>query len=395
MSKWFDILRTGTFRDSEGREHTFSPADLDRIVSMYSSPAREAPIVVGHPRTDSPAWGWVDKLRRVGDRLQALPKQLVTEFVDANRRGMYKTVSVALYPDGALRHVGFLGGMPPAVPGLTGVMFALAPEAYAIEYALDQDQLVPGKLSTLAAIMKRLRDWLIEKNGVEGADKIIPPWEIEQLERTPPPEIVEPVPTEGNFSEMKEEPMKTENLPAPPGAGSGGEFAEATALRTENETLKRQLQQAKDKDAERDRQDQERNRQAKRQDAITFAAGLKTAGRLLPRHESAVVEALVILQDQDVTIEFAEGGKTEQRPIATAVREFLGTLPVVLPTESTTPQSKGGAAANRGSVEFAAGNVNQERLELHRKALAMQESSKTPLSYPDAVRAVIKTEGGN
>jgi hypothetical protein len=40
------------------------------------------------------------------------------------RRGLFKKRSAAFYNDGTLRHVGFLGAMPPAVKGLADVAFA-------------------------------------------------------------------------------------------------------------------------------------------------------------------------------------------------------------------------------------------------------------------------------
>jgi len=46
------------------------------------------------------------------------------EFKDWVKRGLYKKISVALYPDLGLRHIGFLGATPPAVKGLKQATFS-------------------------------------------------------------------------------------------------------------------------------------------------------------------------------------------------------------------------------------------------------------------------------
>ena len=121
--EWFEIFKTGTHTDAAGNTSDWTEEDLDKIVRLYDPSNHEAPIVVGHPELDSPAYGWIEALKREGDRLLAKPKQLVDQFKDWVKDGLYKKVSMALYPDFSLRHVGFLGATPPAVKGLANVRF--------------------------------------------------------------------------------------------------------------------------------------------------------------------------------------------------------------------------------------------------------------------------------
>lgn len=121
--KWFAIFKTGKHTDSAGNTREWTEADLDKIVESYDPKKHEAPIVIGHPKTNAPAFGWIEKLKRVGDTLYALPKQLANEFVEMVNKGLFKKRSISLYPDGTLRHVGFLGAQPPAVKGLPDVEF--------------------------------------------------------------------------------------------------------------------------------------------------------------------------------------------------------------------------------------------------------------------------------
>ena len=108
LDGWIDVCRTGTWTDVRGRETEVTPALLDAVVADYAT-ADPAPVVVGHPETDAPAYGWVERLRVSGDRLQAKLSDLAPEFRAAVEAGRYGPRSIALQGD-RLRHVGFLGG---------------------------------------------------------------------------------------------------------------------------------------------------------------------------------------------------------------------------------------------------------------------------------------------
>lgn len=123
MNDWIQVFRTGRHIDASGEAKEWGKIDLDRIVSSYNPQRHEAPIVIGHPEENAPAFGWVEALKREGEILYAKLKDFVPEFVDMIKRGLYKKRSIALYPDLTLRHVGFLGAMPPAIKGLANVQF--------------------------------------------------------------------------------------------------------------------------------------------------------------------------------------------------------------------------------------------------------------------------------
>ena len=127
LDGWIDICRAGTWRDMQGHDVRLDAGRLDRIVAAHAA-ADPAPVVVGHPEADAPAYAWVAALRRVGDRLQATLRDIAPSFREAVEAGRYSGRSIALQGD-ALRHVGFLGGRAPAVPGLAPTRFAAAPEA--------------------------------------------------------------------------------------------------------------------------------------------------------------------------------------------------------------------------------------------------------------------------
>ncbi len=122
--KPFEIFRTGTHTSLNGQTKDFSESDLDTIASSYDPQQHEAPIVIGHPESNAPAYGWIEKIKRVGDRLIAFPKQVSNEFSELVKTGAFKKRSISITPDLQLNHVGFLGAAAPAVKGLKDVEFS-------------------------------------------------------------------------------------------------------------------------------------------------------------------------------------------------------------------------------------------------------------------------------
>jgi hypothetical protein len=119
---WIEVFRSGNY----GAKGSYTDADLDRMASNYDPALHEAPAVIGHPEHDQPAHGWVEGLARQGNRLLAKFKQLSPQLSDWLKSGAFKKRSISIYPDlngkGIyLRHVGFLGAMPPEVKGLNDI----------------------------------------------------------------------------------------------------------------------------------------------------------------------------------------------------------------------------------------------------------------------------------
>lgn len=120
-NQWVEIFEAGTY----GEKGSYSSADLDKIVASYDPKKHEAPVVIGHPKDNAPAFGWVEGLKREGSKLLAKFRDIVPEFEKAVEQGLFKKRSVSLYGGDApsLRHVGFLGAMPPHIKGLADIKF--------------------------------------------------------------------------------------------------------------------------------------------------------------------------------------------------------------------------------------------------------------------------------
>ena len=121
---WIEIARTGRFQDAGGTYHDFSRSRLEKIAAAYEPKRGQAPLVIGHPALNGPAHGWIEALKINGDKLLAKPAYVTAEIKRAVDNGLYKYVSMSLYKDDRLRHVGILGGHPPAIDGLAPISFA-------------------------------------------------------------------------------------------------------------------------------------------------------------------------------------------------------------------------------------------------------------------------------
>lgn len=139
----FEIFKTGTHTSDKGITKNYSIDDLNYIAQSYEPSVHEAPIVIGHPANNMPAYGWIESLKVIGDKLIAKAKDIVPEFKSALEQKLYKKRSISLDEDGKLRHIGFLGAAPPAVKGLADIQFSEVPGA---SYSIDlQAQTSPEK----------------------------------------------------------------------------------------------------------------------------------------------------------------------------------------------------------------------------------------------------------
>jgi hypothetical protein len=185
---YIPIFQGGKQTDSQGIEHDGDEL-IEKAVASFSPAEHEPPVVVGHPKDNSPAFGWVESIKKVARQLKdgttvnvlmAKFKDVVPEFASAVQQGLYKKRSASFYPDGRLRHVGFLGGMPPAVKGLADIGFSSEDKAIEFEESI---QFMAGGwgLNRCADLFRGIRDFFIEKFGKEEADKVIPSYNIDDI----------------------------------------------------------------------------------------------------------------------------------------------------------------------------------------------------------------------
>ncbi|MCU7123697.1 peptidase [Salmonella enterica] len=354
------IFKSGTHTAMNGTRMPFTSAELAACAAAYDPAVHEAPLVVGHPTHDAPAYGWVKSLTASQGDLQAEPDQVDPAFAELVDAGRYKKISASFYlPDSPnnpkpgtlyLRHVGFLGAQPPAVKGLKAVAFGEQEEGV-VEFA-------DWGLATSAGMFARLRDFLISKFSLDDADSVLPSWQIEALRDEAQRDDPKPDPA---FSEPKPNP---EEVPVTE--------EEKKALLDENTRLKSQL-------AANDAAEKKRRADELHTANVSFAEELVTKGTLTPAAKGVVVALLDEVSKGDAPVEFAEG--EVKKPLASAFKELLSGAAPVLDFSEVASKDRADRDTSR-TVDFA--DADPEQLAVHNKAVALAKAEG--ISYEAAVK---------
>lgn len=296
-----EIFRAGTRTADSGRVYTITPADLAAAAAAYSPALHEAPLTVGHPEGNRPAYGWVAGLQAAGDVLRTSHRQVEPQFAEMVRGGRFKKRSASFYEptDPAnpkpgvwyLRHVAFLGAQPPAVKGLKDIEFSEA--AGAVNFSDPVNHEDPPTMKT----PEQLQAELDAANAALQAEK------------------------------------------------DARSKAEATAA------------EATDKAAAAAAQVASFSEQAKKQrhDAhVSFAESQVKAGTLLPKDKGAAVAVLDALAEQAQPVEFAEGDATKKVSALEFVKGLIAGAKPKVNFGEHAPVDGGdrGAAAGKSDAEI-------------------------------------------
>lgn len=313
------IFRPGRHTSMQGATIDFGEGDLIATAKAYDPTRHEAPLVIGHPRADAPAWGWVGGLTADEGGLFATPRQLDPAFAEMVRAGRFKKVSASFYtPDSPhnpvpgvyyLRHVGFLGAQPPAVKGLAPVPVNFAEgdtEEGCVSFDFAES---PGLLRWLADLFRGLREYVVEKDGAETADRAIPSYAVSGLQEMAAasaaqaaeiPAFAENLPPQKEHTMQKQETPPVENA----------DFAETRARADELERKVAYLTGI-----------------ARKERASRVVDKALADGRLTPAQSVGLADFMAGL-DEEGTFDFAEdGGKTTSMSPAAFMAAFLERLP--------------------------------------------------------------------
>ncbi|MHB1333398.1 MAG: hypothetical protein ACYCY1_12440 [Sulfuriferula sp.] len=312
ISKPIQIFRPGTHTAMSGAVLGFSESDLAASAQAYDPAKHEAPLVVGHPQHDAPAYGWVRSLGFADGSMEAQPDQVDPAFAEMVAAGRFKKISASFYsPDSPnnpvpgvyyLRHVGFLGAQPPAVKGLRAPEFADNEEGI-VEFADWSDMQNAG-------LWRSLRDWIIGRFGLDEADKVISGYAVASLEADaqqdtsddpmPAPAFTEPV------NPQKEIQVTPE---------------QAAALEAENAQMKTRL-------AGFEASEKQVKTTAIHTGNAAFTEALVQDGKLLPVNKDVAIAILDHFAGQDAPVEFGEGDA--KQPMVDAFKAFLQAQPKVV-----------------------------------------------------------------
>lgn len=369
MDEWDLVFTAGLHTDSNGNKKVWTTGDLDRIVNSFNPAYHEPPLVIGHPSDNAPAFGWVAGIKRVGDGLYLKYKDVAAEFKDWAAKKLFKKKSIAVYPDGSLRHIGYLGAMPPAIKGLPDFAFNDGDRGTAITYEYSD-----WRMTTLGQIIMRLRDHLVETLGAEKADNIIKGWEVQDLLTPPPPE---PEQSNSLYNEPEEEGMKPEEVQklVADGVAAGMKtFSEAMG-----KTIKGLEDQVtglkKDLTTERDGR--------LRAEFREFLMTPEMQQRVSEGSREATINQMMTLATA-APVEFGEGDGKTTRPALDVYKDQLKALPTVVQFGEHATKDKVGDLAKVGDMDVDTLAANA------RQFVESEAAAGRTVSYTDAVSHIKK-----
>ena len=379
VTRRIEVLRAGTFAPMTGAPVSFSADDLKAIAAAFNREAAPVPAVVGHPSTDHPAYGWAKSFSydEASQRLVAELDEVEPQFADAVAQGRYKRVSLSLFsPDASNnptpgawypKHIGFLGAAAPAVSGLKPVSFA-ADTAGVVTFEFAD----MSAMRDVAGLFRSLRDFFIEKFGLESADATLPGWTIGWIadaanaDDLPGLAFSEPKPNEFKLPE----PLMTKTA----------ETKTAAEIETERKA-------SEQRSTEREAALNARERAANHADNVAFAETLIADRRLLPVLKDKVVgllNSLAPLAGAQLEVSFAEGSETKTAAALDLVRDVLKAQPAVVSFGSVD------LGKDTPSIDFAMADgmvADPTSAELHARAVAHQ-ASHPGTDYMTAIAAV-------
>lgn len=182
FKEWFEVFPAGTHTDSVGKTKTWTEADIDQMVANFNANDK-VPFVIGHPKSNAPAWGW-SELKRDGKKLMAKASEVHSTFQKWADEGHIRNRSVKIVatPKGyKVAHIGFLGAAAPAIEGMES-LYSANDEGEVFEFGMDPGWAFLSGLRALGRSLRLLRETTIEEKGIEAADKAVPLWPIEQAE---------------------------------------------------------------------------------------------------------------------------------------------------------------------------------------------------------------------
>lgn len=312
LTDWFDVFRCGSHVDRFGREVTITRGDIDRAISSYEK--NSAPLVVGHPALNAPAFGWVEAFRRVGDVVQAKASSVADEFADLVKRHLYKNRSLSFGPGLRFRHVGFLGAQPPAVKGLKEIQFS------------DEEEFM----------------------DVEFSETALPEGEASVSSPEPGAAPAEPIPE----AEQPEKDAKADGETEKPHDQPDGSDAVAT-LTAQLDTAKAALSTLQ---AKVDEMESAQRRERRRAEFAEFTGGLVKTGQLPQAQQQSVCEFMESI-DAAGTYEFSEGSE----PVVDRFKHLMKTL--LKPVEFAEIAVAGVADSQQGGAQAYAEQIRTYRAE--------------------------------
>ncbi len=351
LTDWVPVFRAGPQVDSQGRSHTWTTADLDSIVANHD-PDHPVPHVITHQELYSPfAYGRSAEVKREGDLLYVRSKDIAPEFEKLVQDGRLYERSVRILPASGggykLGHIAWLGAEPPAVEGLAPVEFSKGGEV--MDFSLDW-----RSPRLMARMLRRMREFLIEKFSAEDADRVMPEWELSELDDAASEAEREALDDAPSFS--KQNPQEDDTMPVSNEELERIQREAREAAQAEFAAQREQLQKELD-------QERATARRTEYQSSVNAAID---AGRLTPAQAEGAVDFMAAIdRGEAASFDFSVGEVKKSTTPSAWFRDFMAALPVQVDMGRHDDDAAGplntedaGAIAN-AALEYQAAKAQQ------------------------------------
>lgn len=326
---------------NKGTKKDWTAEDVQKIFSATQELSDEKiPFTIDHPVNDLPVIGWTSKkdmkLTLIDGKaiIEAKPTEFSEPALKAIKESGRKKVSIAFKPDLSIKHIGLVE--KPAVTDLPQIPFSESEELITFslegEDELFMDYQTAWSLQSAGRLFQGFRDYLIEKEGLEVADKILSQWEIDVLKKNEADQN-----NENNFSlnskegGMPDNPIKSDEMDQTITNFKADISAKEAEIEAKNKRIA-ELEAA------------QRNLEF-----AQFVDNPELQGRVTPANRDSVLRIMTALHGGE-SYSFSEGeGENKKDVTATALDEFKGLLKS-LPKQVTFGEyAQGGAPADDSS----------------------------------------------
>jgi len=179
---WFEGFHAGTHTANSGKTLTFSRDDLQQMVDNFVPGT--VPFVISHPVADTPSYGFAKNIKLTDDNKLYLDGDNVNvEFAQSVLAGNYGRRSLGIQFTDAkgwfIDHVAFLGAQAPSLTlQPVGEYKFSTPECAPITFEFSIET---QTANTLVRLMRSIRDYFLETEGDDVANKIIDKWDADWL----------------------------------------------------------------------------------------------------------------------------------------------------------------------------------------------------------------------
>lgn len=275
----------------DGNFYRITDADCAELVESYDPNLYAAAMVKGHPKQEDPRFGSINELSLSPQKVVlAAPAKVDPAFADEVNSGKYPYISAKLYAPKSkgnpkpgklyLRHVGFLGAVPPAVKGMKKAQIDQA----AVSFSECQADEVSFACAEVKAVKTDSGEFILEFSEIN----------FEQEERMDATQLAKAeADLNGRIKLVSEKEVS---------------FSEREKGLGERETRIAAKELA-----------------IKRQGITDFVEAQVKAARIPSGMKNGLIEFMSSLDEEDV-LEFSEGEKAVKKPAVDFIKDLLSSL---------------------------------------------------------------------